>query len=296
MSLLIAQLDEAELRRISWEKIEALEHWLRRLVDDVLSAKYGDYFGAIDAKGNRIVKSAIAKDALARKQREPARYSRLVDALLLDDVIDIVCNPQLFKDNFRKPLQHAFPEGRDEARTFLKRVASPRNNLAHANPISLRQAEQVICYTNDIIDSLKAHYREVGMQDSYDAPLILRVTDSFGNSFSRSQLGPCHDGGIMKAFLDWPEMHLRPGDLLTVEIEVDPSYDSSSYSILWASTKPWYAEPQTGTKVLIPISNRQVGQQFDVQCRITANREWHRMSMGVEDFLMLYYKVLPPVA
>lgn len=293
---LIANLDEADIRRICWEKIEALEHWLRRLIEDALVAKHGDYFTAIDDRGNRIIKSAIAQDALVRKQREPERYPRTVDALLLDEVVDIVCNPQLFKDNFRIPLVHAFPEGREEARTFLKRIALPRNNLAHVNTISLRQAEQIICYTNDVIDSLKFHYRNLGMQETYDAPLILRVTDSFGNTFTRSQFGPCHDGGIMKMFFNLPAMYLRPGDVLTIEIEVDPSYDPSSYGIQWTSTKPWGIEPETGAKVVIPISNRQVGQQFDVQCVITANREWHRMNMGAEDFLMLYYKVLPPVA
>lgn len=295
MTALIAPLSEAEVRRICWEKIEALEHWLRRLIDDTLSAKYGNYFASTDAKGSRIIKSAIAQEATARREREPQRYPRTIDALMLEDAIDIICNPQLFKDNFRVPLEIAFPEGRDEARTFLKRISSPRNNLAHANAVGLRQAEQIICYTNDVIDSLRAHYRKIGMQETYDAPLILKVTDSFGNSYSRSQFLPCHDGGIMKMFFDSPEMHLCPGDILTVEIEVDPSYDPASYSIQWASTKPWSTEPEVRSKVVVRITEHQVGQQFDIQCRVTANRGWHRMNMGADDFLMLYYKVLPPV-
>lgn len=295
MTALIAPINEANLRQICREKIEALEHWLRRLIDDNLSAKYGDYFSYADEKGNRIIKSAIAQDAIARRGREPTRYPRTIDALLLEDAIDIICNPQLFKEHFRTPLAQAYPEGRDEARTFLKRISSPRNNLAHANAISLRQAEQIICYTNDVIDSLKAHYRQIGMQDAYDAPLILKLVDSFGNSYSRSQFSPCHDGGIMKTFFEAPEMHLRPGDILTLEIEVDPSYDPASYTIQWSSTKPWSAQQEIGNKVVLPITNRQVGQQFDIQCRVTAIRDWHRMAMGADDFLMVYYKVLPPL-
>ena len=295
MAALISHLSEADLRRVCWEKIEALEHWLRRLIDDTLQPKYGDYFSASDVKGNRIIKSSIAQDANARRDLEPQRYPRKIDALLLENAIDIICNPQLFGDNFREPLKHAFPDGRDEARTFLKRVSSPRNNLAHANAISLRQAEQIICYTNDIIDALKAHYRHIGMQETYDAPLIIRVTDSFGNSYSRSQLPGVHDGGVSKNFIEIPEMHLRPGDVLTLDIEIDPSYDQATYNISWSSTKPWSSEHPTERKVVIPITNRQVGQQFDVQCRITSNRDWHRMSMGADDFLMFWYKVLPPV-
>lgn len=295
MTTLIAPLSEAEVRGICWEKIEALEHWLRRLIDDTLSAKYGDYFAHTDQNGSRIIKSSIAQEAIARKGREPQRYHRTIDALLLEDAIDIICNPKLFKDNFRIPLEHAFPEGRDEARTFLKRISSPRNNLAHANAIGLRQAEQIICYTNDVIDSLKAYYRQIGMQDTYDAPLILKVTDSFGNSYNRAQFSPCHDGGIIMGFTESPEMHLRPGDILTLEIEVDPSYDPSSYQIQWSSTRFWSDKPAIGRKVVVPITNRQVGQQFSIHCSVTANREWHRMSMGVDDFLLIYYKVLPPI-
>jgi hypothetical protein len=296
LTSLIAPISEAVLRQLCREKIEALEHWLRRLIHDSLSVRYGGYFSYADENGNRIVKSAIAQDAIARQTREPERYPRTIDALLLDDAIDIICNPQLFKDNFRIPLAQAYPEGRDEVRTFLKRISSPRNNLAHANSISLRQAEQIICYTNDVIDSLKAHYRQIGMQDAYDAPLILKLVDSFGNSYSRSQFSPCHDGGILKTFFEVPEMHMRPGDILTLEIEVDPSYDPSSYSIQWTSTKPWSTRPENGSKVVVPITNRQVGQQFDIHCRVTANRDWHRMSMGTDDFLLVYYKVLPPLA
>ncbi|MEN4952822.1 hypothetical protein [Stenotrophomonas sp. TWI819] len=296
MTSLIASLSDSEIRQACREKIEALEHWLRRMIDDALAAKYEDYFSHTDASGSRIIKSAIAQDALSRREREPQRYPRAIDAILLEDAIDIVCNPQLFKENFRVPLRQAFPDGREEARTFLKRISAPRNNLAHSNAISLRQAEQVVCYANDVIDSLKAHYRSIGMDNNYDAPLILKLTDSFGNSFVRSQFSPVHDGGILKTFLEDSELHLRPGDVLTLEVEVDPSYDPTSYNIIWSSTKAWSDQPQTECKVVIPITNRQVGQQFNVMCTVTANREWHRMGMDADDFLLLYYRVLPPVS
>jgi hypothetical protein len=65
--------------------------------------------------------------------------------------------------HFGIALKHAFPHGREEARTFLVRIMETRNSLAHVNAISSRTAEQVICYSNDIIDSLKHHYRDLGM-------------------------------------------------------------------------------------------------------------------------------------
>ena len=296
MSVNLNSLKDAEIRSLCKEKIESLEHWLRRLIDDTLTPTYGDYFAYTDASGNRLIKNSLAQQVASRRAAEPLRYPRNIDAVLLEDAVDILCKPDLFQNHFRQALTGAFPDGRDEARTFLTRLLVPRNNLAHANAISVRQAEQIICYSNDVIESLKGFYRTMGMQEAYDVPLILRVTDSFGNAFTRTQFGPCHDGGIMLNFFDKPHMHLRPGDSLTLEIEVDPAFDPSTYTVMWASTKAWYSTPVTGIKAVIPITNKQVGQQFDIQCRITTTRDWHRMQMGTDDFLMMHYKVLPPIA
>ena len=94
---------------------------------------------------------------------EPERFSRIIDAAILDDCINIICNPNLFRRHFREAFKTAFPVGdsRDETRIFLKRLIKPRNLLYHANPISVRQAEQVICYSHDIIESLKKYYEEL---------------------------------------------------------------------------------------------------------------------------------------
>lgn len=291
----LSRMKDAEIRSICKEKIESLEHWLRRLIDDTLTPIYGDYFSYIDSKGNRLIRGSLTQQVENRRTREPTRYPQKINAVLLEDAIDIICKPELFRQHFRIALEQVFPEGRDEARTFLNRLLVPRNNLAHANAISTRQAEQIICYSNDVIESLKDYYRGLGMQETYNVPLILKVTDSFGNVFTRSQFGPCHDGGIMLSFMDKPHMFLRPGDTLTIEVEVDPAFDSSSYALTWASTKNWSTTPVVGTKAVIPITNKQVGQQFDLQCRLTSNKDWHRMHMGADDFLLLYYKVLPPL-
>ncbi len=289
-------MKESEVRSQCKEKIESLEHWLRRLIDDTLKPVYGEYFSFADQTGNRLIRNSLAQQVAARRANEPLRYPRNIDAVLLEDAVDIICKPDLYQKHFRQALNDAFPDGREEAKTFFSRLLIPRNNLAHANAISARQAEQVICYCNDVLDSLKRYYRTLGMHETYNVPTILKVTDSFGHSFTRSQFGPCHDGGIMMTFLDKPHLFLRPGDTLTVEVEIDPAFDPASYSIVWASIKPWTTASLRGAKAIIPITNKQVGQQFDVQCRITSDKDWHRMHMGCDDFLMLYYKVLPPIA
>lgn len=291
----LSSFKDSEIRNVCKEKIESLEHWLRRLIEDTLTPVYGDYFNCADSAGNRLIKSELARQVAGRRASEPLRYPRKIDAVLLENAIDILCNPELFRKHFRSALDAAFPDGREEARTFLSRLLAPRNNLAHANAISVRQAEQIICYSNDVIDSLKGFYREMGMQEAYDVPLILKVTDSFGSVFARAQCDPSPTGGIQLNLVGEPQMHLRPGDVLTIELEIDPSFDPSSYGVTWASTKPWCSSPVTGTKAVIPIMNKQVGQRFDIQCSVRTTRDWHRLQEGVDDFLILVYQVLPPI-
>ncbi|WDM60654.1 hypothetical protein K4A76_06865 [Pseudomonas sp. NEEL19] len=294
MTSLFSHLSESELRAICKNKIESLEHWLRRLIDDSLNGIYGDYFSYEDTNGNRLIKKETARIAETRQRKEPSRYPRKIDAVLLEEAIEIICKPELFKTHFKTPLAKAFPDGREEAKTFLSRILTPRNNLAHANPISLRAAEQVICYSNDVMDSLKDHYRLIGMQQEYDVPLILRITDSFGKTFTRSELGNSQSGGIYKNFTSSPSTYLRPGDTLTVELEIDPTYDPASYEILWTSTKPLNTRKDT-PRLALTIENVHVGVKFDIQCRITTKRSWHRMSNGCDDLLVIHYKVLPPL-
>jgi len=295
VTILLSSLAEAEIRSICKEKLESLEHWLRRLVDDTLQPIYGDYFSHVDSHGNRLISTALSLQVENRRRQEPNRYPRKIDAVLLDDAIAIICKPDLYKSYFGAALRQAFPEGREEARTFLQRILAPRNNLAHSNAISARTAEQIVCYSNDIIDSLKSHYRKIGMQQEYDAPLILKVTDSFGQVFTRSQCSVGHDAALRLDFTGKSTLCLRPKDVVTIELEVDPAYEPESYDLTWSSTKG-LPPSISGRKAVIEIENRYVGQSFDIQCRLKAKREWHRMSTGVDDLLVILYKVLPPLS
>lgn len=289
---MLENLTEAEIREACRIRLEALERWLRRLAHERFSKIAVDYLVGIDpATGNRIIKAEIAKAAIKRRETEPKRFTRGTDALHLDELIAVICHPQQY-DRFKEPLRVAFPQGREVARETLLRLVAPRNALAHATAISIRQAERVICYSGDVIDSLKEYYSNMGSAQEYDVPTILRVTDSFGNSFERSQLPQVHDGGI-GMFLH-NECALHPGDVLTVEIDIDPSFDREEYSITWTSTKPKGISNANSTKVSVLINDTHVGQRWNLQCRVVSNRSWHRMQGGWDDFLLAFYKVLPP--
>jgi len=108
MSIGLQKVTDSELRSICKERIEALEHWLRRLIDDVLTPLYGDYFMHADAKGNRLIRGSLSQQVEERRAKEPSRYPRKIDAVLLEDAVDIICKPELFKNHFSKALYDAF--------------------------------------------------------------------------------------------------------------------------------------------------------------------------------------------
>jgi hypothetical protein len=286
------KLLDSEMRSVCKDRIETLEYWLRRLIDDNLSKVCKNYFEFKNEDGNFLIKKEIRDIVSKRLKEEPERFSRLIDAILLDDEIKIICNPILYLNYFSKALKEAFPEGKEEARTFMKRLIYPRNCLSHANPISVRQAEQIVCYANDIIDSIKNYYTENNMNNEYNVPLILKMIDSFGNIVYRNQMIPFNDGAIMQSFIKVKKCELRPGDTLSVEVEVDSSFDIDGYSIKWSVQNDVIPD---GKKAVICITENHVSTDCVIGCRITSNKNWHRLGCGADDLMALHYKVLPPI-
>ena len=155
--------------------IENLEIWIRNVIDREFTSIYGGlYFDYTDSQGKRLLKTEIVKDAKERMQNTPERYSRFVDALLLDDIVKIICNPNLYQLYFKQYFTTAYPNGNEEARTFLNRLIAIRNKLYHANPISVHESLQALCYSNDVINSIKHGYKEKNMDKKYNAPTIIK--------------------------------------------------------------------------------------------------------------------------
>lgn len=255
---MLERLPEAEIRQACRLRLEAAEQWIRRLVREKLSLVSPDYLSASDGKGARLIRKSIGDGANRRRSENPNRYPRGVDALLTDELVSILCNPAPYH-HFRDALRGAYPQGSDEARIFLMRLVAPRNRLAHANALSLREAEQVVCYAGDVIQSLKEYYARMGKLSDCNVPTILRVTDSLGMSVERPQMKKVHDGGVGIYLHD--NTDLRPGDILTIEIEIDPSFDSRSYKIRWASLKSMHGVEVNTTKLVVPIRDSHVGMQ-----------------------------------
>ncbi len=74
-------LTDNELRNQCREKLESLEHWLRRLIDKTLSDRYDGCFSYVDDAGNRLIKNSIVESLDERVQKEPGRYKREIDVV-----------------------------------------------------------------------------------------------------------------------------------------------------------------------------------------------------------------------
>lgn len=286
---------DAELRQICKEAIEALEFWLRRVIDITLEPIYGnDYINAKEQINNQyIIKKSIRESIQSRAASNTVRYPRVVDAMLLDDEIDIICHPNLYKNYFSEYFVNFFPLGNDHLRLYLRRIFEPRNNLAHANPISVRQAEQVICYSHDIIDSIKNRLKEKNMDQEYNAPTIIKITDSRGIVFHDSQIKRNSTGRGHVELTSNHSAHLRSGDTFSVEVEVDPSFPSENYSITWVY--PENVDIQiSNSKITIKLTDQNVRVDFTIYCKVISSEAWHRCG-DVDDAVGITYKVLPKI-
>jgi hypothetical protein len=285
-------MSEDEIRSNCRAKLDTLEVWLRRLIDSQLIKVSGDYFNFSDNLSNRLINKEIVKNVQNRISKEPERYKRNIDAILLDDAISIICNENLYQKYFKNAFL-LFKCGRAEVKNCLNDLFGPRNCLAHSNPISHRDAEKIICYSNDIIDSLKEFYKANNMENEYNVPKIIKVSDSFGNVKYCEQFNTNKIGETVIDYSEIPSCFLWPEDKLTIEIEVDSSFSENEYLIKWFTSKYGYSVSNSN-KFEIQVNEENVSSSFQVLCQIISNKKWHKMYNGCDDHLILVYKVLPP--
>ena len=77
------------------------------------------------------------------------------------------------------PIQHVY------LGFSLERLKGIRNNLSHANALSIKDVEYTLWFSAELIESFKTNYTIKGKQMEYNVPQIIRVTDSFGNIIVR---------------------------------------------------------------------------------------------------------------
>jgi hypothetical protein len=163
-SLACEHLTEDERRTLARKHLDSVEAWLRRVIDHQLRKAFGpDYFAARRPDRNFVIQKRIVEAVEAKLAAEPQRFVRPVDALTLQDAIDIVLYEPLYASLFRDALKSAYPDNREE----VERLLSPRNNVQHGGTISSRDLERCICYSNDLIDGIKGFFVSLGMPAHY---------------------------------------------------------------------------------------------------------------------------------
>jgi len=283
-------MTQDELRVVAKNAIENFELWARRLIDIKLVAQYGTAWYDHVENGNPLINSKFNARIKSMLAKDPLRCPRAVDTLFIEDIVYLLCRQDLYTAFFQPAMAGAFPQGKDEANEFLSRLVPIRNKLNHANHISVREAEKAICYSNDFIDSLKKYYKEVGAEQVYNVPLVVKITDSLGNQFIDSQIfrnstgrGHCRPAAPLDV--------ITIGEPFTIEAEVDPSFDESTYSVAWLFENTWHE----GRKFTATLNEHNVKINFTLYCRVISNQHaWHRCG-DVDDSVSVTYKVIPPM-
>ena len=273
-----------ELRQVCRHRLETCELWLRRLVDEKLRADFGaDYVNSAMVSGQRVFNSDARNHVERRLAAEPRRYPRPIDTLMLDQLSKAICSDKVFDHYFETAFAGAFPLGAKQLLFTIERLKSLRNALAHANQFSVRQAEQAICYSGDIVESLKSYYKEIGMDQAYAAPSFVRFFDSHGNERYPTQT---------QGHLDLTAQPLYVGESIVMEIEVDASFDPNEYGVVWQVGNRSGGEIMMGHRFELTLESRHVDMNFAIACTVTSVQPWHRHGT-FDASLWVTYQVRP---
>jgi hypothetical protein len=123
------------------------------------------------------------------------------------------------------------------------------------------------------------------MERTFSVPTFIRVTDNFGNDF---HLSPASNMQFINV-VDRGKGELEVGQVLTIEVEVDPSF--TDYKIEWMTHN---GDTGVYPPLSLSIAPKHVGIQMDIRLQIKSNKDWHRLHGGWDDILDLRYRVLPP--
>lgn len=272
---------ESETRDICKTSIEALEFWLRRLINYKLKSTYGDdYVNYRNSQSEFLFKT----DLRNRINSHGANLPNPLENSFLDDLFYILTKDKVYRENFSVIFNEFYGSGQ-ALRNNLKRLIPIRNNLAHARTISRRTAEQVVCYTNDIIDCIMEYNRSINKEQEYNVPKIIHYIDSLGHSIPRESFNFID----AYSFKEEVSSYLRPGQTIGFEIKVDPTFSKEDYKIFWSIG----LDKLEGEKFDFLVLNQHVGGHLRISCQVITNKDWHAQRY-CDDEIEVYFKVLPP--
>lgn len=282
------KLSEEEMRSICKNAIENLEKWARLLIDREMKKQYGeDYLNVQNSNGEYIVKTEIRDKIEKMFNQEKQRFTRKIDTLFLDEIVYFLCKTELYNNCFKKCLDIQYPQGKEELREFLNRIIPVRNKLSHSNPISYREAEQAICYSNDFVEGVKEYMAKEGEEQKYNVPNIVRINDSLGNEFY-----PQNDKSSEVVYIqDGEKLHqFNYGENYSIWVTMDPSFDCEEYDVIWSMHSKKIAE---SLKFNIKFKEEDVSQECCIELKVISKKRWHKYNLW-DQRILIAFGVLPP--
>ncbi|PXX38269.1 MULTISPECIES: hypothetical protein [Burkholderia] len=280
-------LDSNDVHNACRQRLETCELWLRRIIHDKLSAQFGaDYIDGAILAGQPIFSQKAKDTAQKFSEKNPTQYSRPIDALLLDDLGAVLAKQEPYNNFFKDAFEQEFPWGKDHIRRIIKVLIPIRNALSHANgpTQSIHDLERALCYSSDIVKSLKIYYSKMAKNEKFPAPVFIRFSDNMGTLVYPAEAQFHYN-------VDAYSLHVE--DEIRFEVEVDSSFSPSEYEIKWVVNNIYPAESGVGTSFNLKLTPRHVGEKFGLQVSLTTtNNEWHRFQ-NVDAYLTLNYEVLP---
>lgn len=280
---------EEELRSICKSSIDSLERWARIIMDRSLREEYGsEYFDFKFPDGNRLIKNSISVKATDMIKEHPERFARKIDTLFLEEIISIMCRQDLYDNFFKTALNDTYPCGYIQAKKTLESLVPIRNELSHGNSIAIRDAEKVICYSNDFIDGVKCFFEKEGMDKMFNVPNAIKLTDSLGNEYYLTnadcpEVIRVEDGSELRKF--------SVGEKYSIWATLDPSFPRETFTINWKINNKIQSNNE---KVSFVFSEEMVATEFYLTFEIIQNKKWHKYNY-LDQRVIVCMCVLPPM-
>ena len=288
---MLYSFSEEEIRSLCRVNIEAFEKWARTIIDSELTKNLGvNYFDLELAPNVPVVKKSIRDKTAQMMRSNPQRFHRKIDTLFLDEIIYLLCRNDLYKRFFKDFLDLIYPDGNAEARTYLNRLVPIRNCLSHSNPISIRDAERCICYTNDFIDGVKQYFYDKGEERVFNTPNAIKLNDSLGNEFQLNKDTMFESICINRTgTTQLHQFHL--GERYSAWLTLDPSFTPEQYTIEWHIECGRHLG--NDSRLDIEIADDMIRERCPIYCTIKSTKSWHRYR-GYDQQFAIVFQVLPP--
>lgn len=279
-----------EIRSKAKNNVESIEVWLRRLLLKRKEQLGLEAYPDTVVNGNKLYNSEITKSVSLKFDANPERFKNPINALFLPELIKIICKsdsyPTLFKDIF----VDKFILGSSHLRSMLDKLIPIRNSLGHANPITLLDYYTTELVLFDITSCIKKYFKDMGLAKDYNAPTIIALSDSKGNSFSEDLISRT-SVGAGQCYPQNENKTLQVGERLIVEAIIDPSFEETDYVVKWEYINMTHTT--TGNVLVVDIIGAHVNEFFSINCQVKSNNdEWHRMGQ-YDDVVYINYRVIP---